>query len=259
MAKKPQNPSRRQSAAPENNADALRSAAGVTGGGKTPRDLLPIPILMGIFAVVWVFIIWLMAPEFRQNWNNYMYQRYQRQGQWDKAIPHLEWLHARREKTKFMHYGYPYHLGLCHLEMGRHDEAIKWFTMAQERRNSDRPDDQGRKPAAPDYNTKLGLAYFRKGDTAKAREHLDLALAHNRLDPEAHFTYGELEINEGRFREAVEHFKVVADNKTYEAKVKEYYARVNEEMFDEVEEEEAGATASADGETTGAEAAGSAS
>jgi len=229
--------------------DPLRAVAGVRR-----HDVIPVPILIGIFVVVWVLVVWLMWPAFERDFTRYRSQKKQREGDYAGAIPLLKSLAAEDQKNPF----YRMEIGRAYLKVGDADSAIKWFTEAQEKRGNIPASDDGKRPPLPDFNTDLGLAYMAKGDMANAEKHLKLGMEHDRLDPRARFALGELEFKRGEYRKAVEHFKVVANNPEYRPKVLDYYTRLETEMFKDLAElptttaaaEASGTSSAAEGATT---------
>ncbi|MCX7717656.1 MAG: tetratricopeptide repeat protein [Candidatus Sumerlaeaceae bacterium] len=207
--------------------DPLRAAAGVR-----THDIIPIPVLLGIFAVVWILVVWLMWPAFQRDFTRYRSLKKQREGDYAGAIPLLKSLAAENAENPF----YRLEIGRAYLKIGDPESAVKWFTEAQEKRNNIPASEDGKKPPPPDFNTDLGLAYFAKGDLVNAEKHLKLGMEHDRLDPRARFALGELEFKRGAYRKAVEHFKVVANNPEYRAKVLDYYTRLETEMFKDLAE-----------------------
>lgn len=236
--------SQRSAAAAPAPLDPLRAAAGVR-----THDVIPIPVLLSIFAAVWILVVWLMWPDFQRDFTRYRSLKKQREGDYAGAIPLLKRLAAGKPENPF----YRMEIGRAYLKIGDPESAVKWFAEAQEKRNNIPAGEDGKKPPPPDFNTDIGLAYFAKGDLANAEKHLKLGMEHDRLDPRARFALGELEFKRGAYRKAVEHFKVVANKPEYRPKVLDYYTRLETELFKDLAELPA-ASPETDASTTATEA-----
>lgn len=207
--------------------DPLRSAAGLRR-----QEIIPLPVLIGIFIIVEVVIIWLMSPsQFMGEWRAFNARRYQAQGDFPAAIPPLSKLvEDNPDAPTFLG-----ELANAYLNTGEYDKAIMYYELAQANRENLPTDESGDAPELPDYNTAIGVAYFRKGDLESAEKHLKMGLAHDKLNKIANFTLGEIEFQRGNFQKATDYFKVVAQDPGFEKRVRDYYSKIEEQLFKQIE------------------------
>ena len=204
--------------------DALRAEMSTTR-----RDLIPIPVLVGIFVAVWVLIVWLMLPKFLDDITNYRARRAQARQDWAGSVaPYKALIGAKKNKNYPTFYG---ELAMSYYHMGNYKESLNYFQQAQERRDNQPRDDQGNAPEPPDYSTMIGLSYLGLNDTPSAEKWLLQAVGSNKLDPAANYALGEIEFKKGNYRKAVDYFKVAIRKPQYEQKVRDYYRKIEEKMF----------------------------
>jgi tetratricopeptide (TPR) repeat protein len=214
------------------------------GAGRTfdakKTELVPIEILIAIFVVVEALIIWLMAPQFVREFTRWKSIRYATKGNYAAAAVELQkLLKTPGGSTNPTFLG---ELGNCYYNLKDYDKSIEFYKKAQENRMNiitDADDDSPRE--YPDFNTMIGLGYFRKGEYDKAEEYFQKGLEANHLDKVAHMKLGEIEFKRGNYLKAVEHFKFVARDPAYEKDVRAYYQQIEKQLFKEVEEETTGA------------------
>lgn len=202
----------------------------------TRGDLLPVEILIAIFVVVEVFIIWLMAPQFLNEYTRWKSLRYQRQGDYRAAAAVLHKLVASPQGAR--NPTFLAELANAYLCLGEYDKAIEYFQRAQENRMvvaGDQGDEENGPREYPDFNSMIGLAYFRKGDLDNAEKYFKQGLEANRLDKLAHFHLGVIEFKRGNYLKAVEYFKFVASDPGYAKEVREYYRKIEAELFKGIE------------------------
>jgi tetratricopeptide (TPR) repeat protein len=209
--------------APEPQADPLRAAAGI----KRDQDVIPWEVLLGIFVMVWILIVVLMAPGFKNEFSFYMARRHQSNKNLAAAVPYLQSLlkDMPTNPTVLAELGYSY------LHTGKYDEAIEHYSKAQQYVGNVKPDDQGNMPALADFNQEIGAAHLRKGDVANAEKHLMAALAYNKFNKEANLLMGEIEMQRGNYLKAADYFKVIARDPGYSERVRKYYAEIETKLF----------------------------
>lgn len=231
------------STAQEVQPDPLRAAAGIAVQNGD-RDIIPLPILIAIFAVVEIVIIYLMLPQFQREFTVWLARRAEAHGQYAASIAPLKRLiQAEQEesaKLKKSSQGtvnpsYPAELANSYLALKQYDEAIKYWTMAQENRNNVPTDDNGGKPEIGDFQTAIGVAYYFKGDLANSERYLKLGLAHSKTDKQANFYMGVIEFKRGDYRKATEYFKMVADDPSYKSQVRDYYKQIEQKVFGHIQ------------------------
>ncbi|MGB9693162.1 MAG: tetratricopeptide repeat protein [Candidatus Sumerlaeaceae bacterium] len=197
---------------------------------KELKDLLPLEVLIAIFIVVEALIIWLMAPQFTREFTRWKSQRYAMKGDYKAAAQELyKLLQTPKGENNPTFLA---ELGNCYYNLGDYDKSIEFYQRAQENRMNvvaDLDDDSPHE--YPDFNAMIGLCYFRKGDLDKAEEYFKKALEANRLDKLAHMKLGEIEFKKGKYLKAIDYFKFVARDPAYEKAVREYYQKIEAELF----------------------------
>jgi tetratricopeptide (TPR) repeat protein len=196
-----------------------------------PRTLhVPVEVLIAIFVVVEALVIWLMAPEFARDYTRWKSIRYATHGDYKAAAAELQkLLQTPKGATNPT---YLAELGNCYYSMGDYDKALDYYLKAQENRMSvttEADDDTPRE--YPDFNTMIGLCYFRKGQHDKAEEYFKKGLEANHQDKVAYMKLGEIEFKRGNHLKAVDYFKFVARDPQYEKDVREYYRKIENELF----------------------------
>lgn len=212
---------------------------------KEGKDLLPVEVLIAIFIIVEVLIIWLMAPQFTREFTRWKSLRYASKGNYRAAAEELQKLLESPNGAK--NPTFLGELGNCYYNLGDFDKSIDYYKQAQENRmNIVTELDDDSPHEYPDFNAMIGLGYFRKGELDKAEEYFKKALEANRLDKVAHMKLGEIEFKRGNYLKAIDYFKFVARDPAYEKAVREYYQRIEAELFKGVEDagSEAATTAS---------------
>lgn len=222
-----QQTSREPAQTQEATQDSLRAVA-----GPLSKHQMPLLLLVIVFVFVEALIIALMGGQFRFEWTAFMARRYVAQKHPAKAVPYYIKLVAHDPKSPT----YLGELAQCYSSGGQYDKAIEFFSKAQENRNNIPEDDQGNKPEATDFNTAIGLAYYQKGDMTNAEKYLKQGLQVNKLDKIANFLMGELEFKRGQYRKAADYFKIVASDPDYKDKVREYYGKIENELFSKIQD-----------------------
>jgi predicted Zn-dependent protease len=195
-------------------------------------DIIPLPVLVSIFAVVLGFVVFLMAPSWKIEWNRFRSVKALQSGDYKGAVDALIWLNnVEHNNPTFLS-----ELGVAYLNLKRFDEAIQWLELAQKNRTNLPADDQGSAREAPDFNTYLGRAYLGKGDLTKAEQHLQAALKHDKLDHSANYHMGEIEMKRQNYVKAADHFKVVVRDPVFEPLVKKYYEEIEQKLFADVDQ-----------------------
>lgn len=194
------------------------------------EDLIPYWLLIGIFAVVMALTAFLLSDNWVTDMTRYRSQKAQQRGDWTAAIQHLDKMmqsspQAALSPTYLSETGYSY----FHLE--RYDKALEFFQKAQAQRANIPPDEQGNPRPPYNFSAMIGLTQFKMKDIVAAKQSLQAALQHNKLDPSANFTLGEIAMQEGNYTQAANYFKVVASHPGYEEPVKNYYAEIEKKLF----------------------------
>jgi len=209
--------------APKPQSDTLRDVA-----VPRKRDIVPIWALILVFAVVEALVVWLMWPQFSKDWTAFQARRYEDSHRYEKAIPYLLKLVAK-DPTSPTFLG---ELGNAYYVVKKYDEAIDYLKRAQENRTNIQVEDSNDTPPEPtDFSVTIGLAYMGKGDLANAEKYLKAALANHKQDKTANFAMGEVLFKQGKFREAGDYFKIVANDPGYRERVKQYYAEIEGKIF----------------------------
>lgn len=206
------------------------------GAGVEPqRDIIPVWVIIAIFLVVMAVTWWLLAPNWRTDMARYRSIRAQQKGDYAEAIEQLKWLVERGEKeqdelaakspTYFAEIGYSY------FKQEDYEDALKYYQLAQQYRSNMGMDDQNNPRPPADFQNMLGVVQLKLGNVDAATSSLQAALVHDKLDPLANFTLGEIAMQKGNYIIAADYFKVVANNPSYEAQVKKYYGEIEERLF----------------------------
>ncbi len=199
------------------------------------RDLIPIPLLVGIFAVVLALMYGLLIDNWRTDWTRFQSIKAQQEGNWKEAIEQLEKLVEAGKKAKdpvvYNSPTYLAELGYAHLNLEEYDKALKFYQLAQENRSNMAPDEAGNPRPPVNFQNMIGVTYYRMGKYDEAEKALQGALEFNKLDPLANFTMGEIAMKRGTYTQAADYFKTVATVPGYEEKVKKYYAEIEQKLF----------------------------
>lgn len=199
------------------------------------KELVPVEVLIAIFIVVEALVIWLMAPQFVREFTRWKSIRYAIKGNYQAAATELQKLLQTPQGEK--NPTFLSELGNCYYNLKDYDKSIEYYTKAQENRTNVVADLEDDSPHEyPDFNTMIGLCYFQKGELNKAEEYFKKGLEANRLDKVAHMKLGEIEFRRGNYLKAVEHFKYVSRDPHYEKFVREYYQKIEMELFKHVDD-----------------------
>ncbi len=197
---------------------------------------VPTEVLIAIFVIVEALIIWLMAPQFVREYTRWKSIRYASRGNYQAASVELQKL--LKTPNGANNPTYLAELGNCYYNLGDFDKSLEYFKKAQDNRMNvevtDADSDTVREYA--DFNTMIGLCYYRKGELEKAEDHFKKGLEANKLDKVAHMKLGEIEFQRGNLLKAVEYFKFVARDPHYEKAVREYYQKIEAELFKGIDE-----------------------
>jgi len=202
------------------------------------RDILPVPLLAGIFVLVLILIWRLMWPTWQLELNQYMARNAQNEKRYQDAIDPLLFLIKYPSKTPddpaTVGAKNPTYLGeLAHsyLQTKDYDNALKYYLQAQENRTNQGLDDQGNPRPSVDFSRDIGRAYLAKGDITNAEKYLLDGLKHNKIDKLGNYTMGELEMKRGNYTKAADYFKVVANDPDYHDRVRAYYEEIEKKLF----------------------------
>lgn len=199
------------------------------------RDLIPIPLLIGIFAVVIALTVFLLADNWKTDMTRYLSRKAQQRGDWVASVKHLNTLMKagadRGDNQVANSPTYLSEVGLSYGYMGKYKEALDYYQRAQANKTNVAPDEQGNARTAVDFQGKIGIMQFKMGNLEAAQKSLLAAIEVNKLDPEANFALGEIAMKQGNYTKAADYFKVVAANPSYEQPVKKYYAEIEQKLF----------------------------
>lgn len=217
---------------PANLLDQLRQEQKGEGPA-APRDIIPVWAVITVFAAVWVLVFALMSPGWTDDFNSYLARARQNRRDHAGAIAPMSKLVAKYPKN----ITYQGELAQNYYETKQYDKALQHFLEAQRLSEEAGPqsDDDGKPLPSPDYNTMIGLTYFRMGDLANAEAYLEKGLKRDRLDKFANLTMGELEFQRKNFKKAMSYFKVVAAEPGFKEAVKGYYEQIEKELFAKVD------------------------
>ncbi len=214
----------------------MRDSQASGAAAPVPReDLIPYWLLIGIFAVVMALTLFLLADNWVTDMTRFRSIKAQQRGDWVAAVNHLEKLveaGATAGNTEVsLSPTYLSELGYSHMNLKQYDKALDYYQQAQANRANVQPDDQGNPRPPYDFNGLIGVVQYRMGDLEAAKKSLLAALQHNKLDPLANFTLGEVAMKQSNYTQAADYFKVVAGNPVYEEQVKGYYAEIEKKLF----------------------------
>jgi tetratricopeptide (TPR) repeat protein len=199
------------------------------------RDLIPIPVLVGIFAMVLAIMYILLIDNWRTDWTRFQSMKAQQEGDWKEAVEQLEKLvEAGRQAENPVVYNSPTYLaelGYAHLNLGEYDKALEYYQQAQQHRTNISTDEAGNPRPPVNFSNMIGITYYRMGKYDEAEKALQDALQFSKLDPLANFTMGEIAMKRGNYTQAADYFKTVATVPGYEDKVKKYYAEIEQQLF----------------------------
>lgn len=199
------------------------------------HDIIPVPLIIAIFAVVVALSGYLLKDNWGTDMARYRSIRAQVKQDYPTAIENLKKLIASGEAAGNAAVSksptYLSEIGYSYSQMKQYPEALKYYQLAQENRANMGNDDQGNPRPPADFQSQIGYVQFQMGDLDAAAKSLQGALQYNKLDALANYTMGELAMKQGNYIKAADYFKVVSDNPTYEARVKDYYAQIETKLF----------------------------
>jgi tetratricopeptide (TPR) repeat protein len=194
--------------------------------GAGSRDIVPWWVLVIIFVVLWIFILALMAPPFNREFTRFRSLRYEKTGDFQAAIGQLMKLYAvDKENPSVLS-----ELGACNSRLQNHEEAVKWYKLAQENKDKNQTKDD-EKPRPVDFSSQIGLSYLALGDLDNAEKYFKEGLKFDKLDKQANFGMGEIAFKRGNMKEATEYLKMVARDPAYKDRVKETYSKIEAQLF----------------------------
>ena len=224
--------SKRTQRSSEASADAA-AADGAKGSnlldeirGAGDRDIVPWWVLVIIFFVLWVFILVLMARPLPRELTRFSSLQYETKGEFRAAIGPLMKLYAV-DPTDPSVLG---ELGACNSRIQNHEEAVKWYMLAQENKDKNQTKDD-EKPRPVDFSTQIGLSYLALGDLDNAEKYFKEGLKFDKLDKAANFGMGEIAFKRANMKAATEYLKMVARDPAYKDRVKEYYSKIEAQLF----------------------------
>lgn len=201
------------------------------------RDPIQIELMIGIFAIVGIIVWILMWPTWTIDWHQYQKGNNLRKRDYQGAITHLHWLlnsntpGKSEDQDSAKNPTYLSELGLCYMHTKDYEKSEKYYRLAQQYNTNLAHDDQGNVREPTDFTTQIGMAQMERGDLKAAEETFRAALQKNKVDNQANFKMGELEMKRGNYVNAAKYFKVVARHPWYEAQVKKYYAEIEKKLF----------------------------
>lgn len=220
---------------PTGSAETPAEKAATVARKEQVRDLIPIPLLVGIFAVVMTVTWFMLAENWLTEMTRYRSIKAQQKGDWEEAAEQLTKLieAGARQNNPQAQYSPTYlsELAYSYYNQGQYDKALKYYEEAQKYRANFPPDDQGNPRPPADFQNMLGLVNYKMGNPDIAEKYLLGALQTNKLDPLANFTLGQIAMERGDFIKAADYFKTVADKPAYENEVKKYYAEIEQKLF----------------------------
>ncbi len=203
------------------------------------------PWLTGIFIVVWLIVIYLMAPSFTHDYRRYMSIRYQKTDP-AKSIAYLQKLReealakaklqAKLDKVNYDENTmdnptYCLEIGTGYFNLGQYQEALKWYEKAQACRENTTSDDTGKKIPPYDFSSTLATCYYKLGQFDKATKYFQAALDTNPKLYGSILTWAKMEIDQGKYKEALAHLKMIASEPEYAASARECFKQISDKLF----------------------------
>lgn len=206
------------------------------------RDVMPIWLLVTIFFAVLILTWVLMLPTWREELNQYLARKAQREQRYEDAIEPLLFLINKPSKKPedpqtvgSKNPTYLSELAHSYLQIKDYDNALKYYRLAQENRFTFARDDQGEAREAPNFSRDIGRVLLLQGKLDEAEQHISQYLAKNKIDKLGNFLMGELEMKRGNYVKAADYFKVVASDPDYQEQVQKYYAEIENKLFAGIE------------------------
>lgn len=230
---------------PQEDYDAFREL-GARSTFQFAGNLTVWPYLAAVFVLVWLIVLYLMAPSFLHDWTRYWSMRYARSEQPQKAIPYLlelrdNALQNAKEQAVVDKVAYnegtmdsPTYcreLGSVYGKLNQWDKSLEWLLKAQAARINTSSDDTGKKLPPYDFSTEIGIAYFKLNQLDNAENALQDALQFNSLDQTAQYYLGEVNMAKGDYLTAVDRFKSAAGNASYRKKILENYRVIEQHLL----------------------------
>ena len=203
------------------------------------------PWLAAIFLLVWILVIFLMAPSFSHEYTRFMSIRYQTKNP-QKAIVYLEKLHnealeKEKEQAKYARETFNpktkanptfcLELGNVYAGLKEWDKAMNWYQKAQDCRANTTIDDSGKQRDPYDFSSLLGLASYNLGKIDQAEQYFKQALEYDKNDYRAIYHLGRIAMDKNNYKEAIDRFKVVAGLPGYKQQVLDRYKEISERVF----------------------------
>lgn len=203
--------------------DSLRA------GRRAERDLIPIWLLVTVFAIVWALVVSLMAPRW---WPDFQLYRARANAQAGHPKDAVEWFLPLVSKNP-TNITYRAELGSAYFQGGEYDKALEHYQRAQEMETALPPveTDDGKVVPKSDFNDMIGRAQLKLGRLDEAEKSLAQALSVNRLNPYANFAMGEVAVQRKDYRKAMEYFKVISQHPTLGPLAEPYYDLIEKEVF----------------------------
>ncbi|MCX7765340.1 MAG: tetratricopeptide repeat protein [Candidatus Sumerlaeia bacterium] len=177
--------------------------------------------LIVMFLIIEIFIILLMKNDYYIEHHKTAARKAAKEQRYDVAKKH----YLKLLKTAPDSATVNLELGNTYWSLGEYDNAIKHLALALE--NSSQP--------IPGVNSRIGQAYLKKGDTAKALEYFKREYAINPRDPFANFYLGTEKFKEGNYQEAAKYFQVIVHDDRFKDKLKEYWQQIESKVLAELQ------------------------
>jgi tetratricopeptide (TPR) repeat protein len=177
------------------------------------EELIPIPVLVGTFAVLIVVVISLLSPGWMENMRAVLARLESRAHNHEKALAYYEALVKDRPDNP----SYLGELAYTLVGLGRYDEAVQMYEKATELLLAmPMPDSEERgvvRPSPDHYSAEIGRALFLAGKLSEAKVRLERYLKNvNRQHGMSHYYLAQIYLKEGNLEQAAAHLVAARDS-----------------------------------------------
>ncbi len=182
------------------------------------KEMLSPLTLVIIFLVIEVFIILLMKDDYIISYHTSHAREAAKEKNYDKALKHYAKLIKIAPDSATVNL----EVANTYFEKGNYDNAITFYQRLL---------DLDLKEPIEGVHAKLGLCFLEKNNREKALAHFRNELEINTRDPFANFYLGEEYLKRGNYARAAQHFQVVAHDRRFTEKIREYWQEIEREVL----------------------------